>query len=282
MGGVVYLLVRKTRRCWPDTRSCCDPKPLAVKEGVPITERASPPCSPTQFTIDCPWTHFHSVLDGSKDGAPTFFEVPLGASKYYISIFAPRQENLDHGVIRARYRFLMLADIGAFPRPGLQGRLHARQTGETTLDLSWDQATFLPLGVSGLKSYVVYSSLLLAAEEKQSTSVMLSPSKIMNSVCGLEQNAVPYGLPLSDLNCVDGRCTNKITGIIPRRRYLFNIIATSYRNHSASYSGIIVDTDWDETTQLLTDRVTSLVAAICGTVFGIVIIGYLWIVKLYN
>merc|ERR1712151_12464 len=137
----------------------------------------------------------------------------------------------------------------------------------TTLDLSWDQATFLPLGVSGLKSYVVYSSLLLAAEEKQSTSVMLSPSRIMNSVCGLEQNAVPYGLPLSDLSCVDGRCSTTISGIIPRRRYLFNVIASSLRKHNASYSGIIVDTDWEETTQLLSDRVTRLVAAVCGTVF---------------
>merc|ERR1712093_646657 len=49
----------------------------------------------------------------SMDGAPTFYEVPLSASRYYISIFA---------ATKASYRLTVLADIGAMPRPGLNGK----------------------------------------------------------------------------------------------------------------------------------------------------------------
>jgi len=275
--GVVYLFVRKTRQCWPDPHSCC--RPLAGSSG---TLPVAPPCNLAAHSVKCSWTHFHSVVDGSKDGAPTFFELPLGSTKYFISVFAPYDVNVRHGVQRAKYRLTALTDIGAYPRPGLQGRLQARQAGEMAVELTWEQATFIPAGVSGLSKYHVYSSLLLHRDRKVNEAVFLTPSKVMNTACGLQRNAVPYGEPLTSASCSGGVCAATVSGVVPRRRYMFNIISESHRGFRSTYSGIVVSTDWTESDQLLTDNVVALVGGICGTVFGVVVIGYIWIVKLYK
>jgi len=283
--GVVYLFVRKTRPCWPNPHSCCKPLPAALLKAGLSNIPTAPPCSPVLHNIKCDWTHYHSVIDGSQDGAPTFFEIPLSSTKHYISVFAPRELNVKNGITRARYRLTVLADPGAYPRPGLQGRLKAKHTGEMSVELQWEQATFMPIGISNLKDYRVYSSLLLATDNKMNQAVFLKPSKVMNTVCGLEHNAVNYGVPLTNGNCLHGVCKTTISGIVPKKRYMFNIVADSERNFNSSYAGIIVHTDWVETNKLggeSSDTVTGLVGAICGTVFGVVIIGYLWIVKLYN
>lgn len=285
--GVVFLFVRKTRPCWPSPHSCCKPLASSLAQGVsglsPLP--TAPPCISTLQSTKCDWTHYHSVLDGSKNGAPTFFEIPLSSTKYYISVYAPRKENADEGISKPRYRLTLLADPGAYPRPGLNGRLTAKHTGERSVELQWEKATFMPFGISKLRDYRVYSSLLLATDDKMNDAVFLRPSKIMNTVCGLEANAVKYGVPLSDANCVNGVCKATISGIVPKKRYMFNIVAESMRTFNASYAGIIVHTDWVEVNKLgdnSADTVTALVGAICGTVFGVVVIGYLWIVKLYN
>jgi len=276
--GIVYLFVRKTRPCWPDPHSCC--RPVGSKSSVV----SAPPCSPLQ-KIKCSWTHYHSIIDGTKDAAPTFFEVPLTSTKYYISVFAPQEANVKAGVMKARYRLTMLADIGAYPRPGLQGRLRAKQVGEMSVELQWEQATFMPIGVSDLKNYHIYSSPLLPNEGKTNDAVFLKPSKIMNSVCGLEANAVKYGVPLTNAHCRSGLCSAVVSGVLPKKQYMFNIVSESMRAFNSTYSGIIVVSDWKDTTKLFgdtADTVVPLVGAVCGTIFGVVVMGYLWIVKLYN
>jgi hypothetical protein len=277
--GIVYIFVRRTRPCWPDPHSCC--RPDGVESAI-----TAPPCTSEKQKIKCSWTHYHSILDGSKDGAPTFFEVPLTSTKYYITVFAPEAENINSGVTReVRYRLTMLTDIGAFPRPGLQGRLNAKQVGEMSMELQWDEATFVPVGVSELKHYYIYSSLLLPMDDKINNAVFLKPSKIMNSVCGLENNAVKYDVPLTSARCSSGRCSAVVSGVLPKRRYMFNVVSESMRNFNSSYAGIIVSSDWKETAKLFgesADTVVPLVGGICGTIFGVVVMGYLWIVKLYN
>lgn len=275
--GVVYLFVRKTRRCWPEPHSCCKPR-----SGSAATYNTAPPCNTALHSMDCGWTHFRSIIDGSKDGAPTFFEVPLTSTKYYIAVFAPHEPNMLSYVSRPRFRFMALADIGAYPRPGQKGSLQAKQVSEMAVELSWEAASFVPLGISSLQHYYVYSSLLLTQDAKVNEAVFINPSKVMNAVCGLEKNAVRYGAPLTSSSCQNGVCSATIVGIVPRRRYMLNIISDSYRGYNSTYSGIIVTTDWTETTQVWGDSVLSLIGAICGTVFGVVVIGYLWIVKLYH
>lgn len=279
--GVLYLFVRKTRRCWPNPHSCCQPLPGSFGSS------SAPPCNASTHKVQCDWTHFHSVVDGTRDGAPSFFEVPHSSTKYFLSVFAPREVNLDSGVSRPKFRLTVLADVGAFPRPGLQGRLRTvlSEEGDRTLEVSWDAATFIPMGISSLRNYHLYSSLLLASDQKQNDAVFMSPSKVMNSVCGLERNAVRYGTAISPGICREGICRAKIAGIVPKRRYMLNVVAESYRGFNVTYSGIVVSTDWSESRHALSswsEQTTSLVGAICGTVFGVLVIGYLWIVKLYK
>ena len=137
--GIVYLFVRKTRPCWPNPHSCCH------HDKAVSTLVEAPPCN-AHKQIKCDWTHYHSIIDGTKDAAPTFFEMPLTSTKYYISVYAPQEANIKAGVMKARYRLTMLADIGAYPRPGLQGRSKAKQVGETSVELHWEHATFMPVG----------------------------------------------------------------------------------------------------------------------------------------
>jgi len=275
--GVVYLFVRMAKRCWPNPHSCC------TSYENPSAGTKAPPCHKKYFSTDCNWTHFRSVIDGTQDGAPTFFEVPLHSTQYFISVYAPRELNADHGVTTAQYRLMALADIGAYPRPGAHGQLTSRQLTDMAVEVAWSQATFIPVGVSSLKQYFLYSSLMLPKESKDSESVFLSPSKIMNSVCGLEKNAVKFGMPLTNAHCDEtGQCKAVISGLLSNRRYVLNILAESHRSFYSTYGGIIVSSEWTESTQLIDDRSLTLIGAILGSIFGALGIGYLWIVKLYN
>lgn len=277
--GIVYAFVRKTRPCWPDPHTCCQPIPGT--QGYPV----APPCKSPNQTIKCSWTHFHSIIDGTRDAAPTFFEVPHSSTKYFISVFAPAEANLNSGVPVPKFRLSVLTDIGAYPRPGLHGQVRTKQARDGSVEVSWDEATFIPIGVSGLRNYHLYSSLLLPSDAKMNEAVFLNPSKVMNSVCGLNRNAVRYGSPISPTSCHNGLCRAIISGILPSRRYMLNVIAESYRSFNSSYSGVIVSLDWSRTRHAFSDwsdTTTSLVGAIVGTVFGVLGIGYMWIVKLYK
>merc|ERR1719472_630818 len=105
----------------------------------------------------------------------------------------------------------------------------------------------------------------------------------MNSVCGLETNAVKYGVPLTDAShCKNGKCRATVSGVLPKKRYMFNVVSESMRDFNSTYSGIIVASDWKDTTKLFgdsADTVVGLVGGVCGTIFGVVVMGYLWIVK---
>lgn len=65
---------------------------------------------------DCKWTHYMSVIDGTRDGAPTFFELYLTSTQYYITVFARETSS---------YTLQVLTDIGQWPRPGNEGRITA-------------------------------------------------------------------------------------------------------------------------------------------------------------
>eukprot|EP00435_Cladocopium_sp_Y103_P029084 s257_g7.t1 len=255
--GVVYLFVRKTRRCYPNPYSCID-----VREGYEKREASQ-----------CTWTHFMSEIDGSRDGSPTFFEVPLSSTKYFISVYAP--EN-------SAYTLTVLADIGAFPRPGANGRLTARQLSELQVQISWDASGFVPPGISDAKQYWVYSSMLLESDNRTNMAVFLRPDKIMNTVCGLQNNTDrQYSIIPAD-QCSNGKCNATIDGVITDKRYVFNIVAESYRGHRMAYAGLIMRTDWEVIRQAANDRTLRVVGAVSGSVLGMVIIIYFLMLKLYG
>merc|ERR1719265_109571 len=245
--GVVYLFVRKTRKCYPNPYSC-------INLGR----------NTLQNPDDCEWTHYMSVVDGTRDGAPTFFELPLTSTKYYISVFAKE---------KSTYTLTFLADIGAWPRPGRKGELSAIQLAELQVQLSWDIATFFPQGISEVKRYWVYSAMLLEHDLRTNSAVFLSKDKIMNTVCGLKNNTDrAFGEPIAADKCHDGKCNATIDGIITGKRYVFNVVAESQRGFNMTYAGLILQTDWQVIRKAAADQTLRVVGAIAGGVLAMVIV----------
>ncbi|CEL99209.1 unnamed protein product [Vitrella brassicaformis CCMP3155] len=239
--GVVYLYVRKTRQCYPD------------------------PYSGT-------WTHFKSVTDGSRDGAPSFFEVPLVSTEYYFAVYARTM---------ASYTFTVLADIGAFPRPGVQGRLNIKQLSELSVELQWTPASYVPVGISETEDYSVYSALLLDTDNRTVPAVFLKADRIYNTVCGLELNTFRPYTTVPGSACAGGFCNATVEGISPRKKYMFNVVARSYRNYSVAYAGMVVQKNWDVVTQATSDKTLQVVGAVAGTIIALCVITYLWLLKTY-
>merc|ERR550537_54822 len=116
------------------------------------------------------------------------------------------------------------------------GQLSATQLAELTVRLRWDIATYQPVGVSDTKQYWVYSAMLLESDQRTNLAVFLSKHKIMNTVCGLKNNTDrPFGDPIPAERCHGGVCNATIDGVITGKRYVFNVVAESYRGFNMSY-----------------------------------------------
>lgn len=252
--GIVYLFVRKTRPCYPDPYSCVE----------------------SRHAADCTWTHFMSEIDGSRDGTPTFFDVPLSSTKYYISVYARSN---------SQYTLTVLTDIGAYPRPGAFGRITARQVRELQVQLSWHASTYEPVGVTTTKHFSVYSSLLLDIDNRTNLAVFMRPEKIMNTVCGLENNTDRAETTVTPADCNTTEngtlCTATLDGIVTDKRYVFNVVAESQRGYKHAYAGLIMRTDWTVVRQAAGDKTLKVVGAVSGSVLGMVVIIYFLMLKLY-
>lgn len=255
--GVVYLFVRKTRQCYPNPYSC-------IKNlGTGLESRTTP----------CAWTHFMSQTDRSRDGTPTFFELPLSSTKYYISVYATQNSG---------YTLTVLADIGAFPRPGSSGMITAVQLQELQVQLTWSVATFLPTGISDVKQYWVYSAMLLDNDNRTNLAVFLRPDKILNTVCGIGNNTDREYVRITPDACSGGTCNATIDGVITDKRYAFNIVVESQRGYKMAYAGLIMRTDWEVIRQAASDKTLKVIGAVSGSVLGMVVIIYFLMLKLYG
>jgi hypothetical protein len=254
--GIVYLFVRKTSRCYPNPYSCI----LLGPSGYRISD-------------DCAYTHFMSVIDGSRDGAPTFFQIPLSTTKYFISVFAAAD---------SQYTLTLLGDVGAFPRPGNKGKIRARQLRELQVQISWEEADYFPLGISETKQYWIYSAMLLIGDNRTNKNVLMRPEKIMNTVCGLKNNTDRHYDRVPKAMCRNGICNATIEGVLTNKRYVFNVIAESHRGFMMAYGGLIMKTEWDEITQFMSDRSLRVVGAVSGSVLALVVIIYFLMLKLYG
>mmetsp|Transcript_59309 Transcript_59309/g.164016 ORF Transcript_59309/g.164016 Transcript_59309/m.164016 type:complete len:352 (-) Transcript_59309:126-1181(-) len=246
--GVVYLFVRKTRQCYPDPFSCIDIRPGKEKRDVK----------------NCKRTHYVSEINGTRDGAPTFFEVPLMSTQWFMSIYATEE---------SAYTLTLLADIGAFPRPGSSGNVKARQLTESSIQLSWDEAWYRPEGTSETLRYWVYTSLLLDTDSNVTNkAIFLRSDKIMNTVCGLQNNTdTHYDIVRSDL-CSFGICNTTVEGILAGKQYVFNIVVESYRGFKCAYAGLIAGTEWEVTEALAGDETVQTVGAVSGSVLAMVVL----------
>jgi len=255
--GTVFLFVRKTRRCYPNPYSCIDLRPGFEKRDAE----------------SCAWTHFVSEIDGSRDGTPTFFELPLSSTKFYISVFA---------VEKSSYTLTVLADTGAFPRPGSAGAIQAKQLRELQVELTWDAADYIPNYTTTTNKYWVYSAWLLETDTRPNTAAFMRPDKIMNTVCGLRNNTDRHQTTVLASECVFGKCRVLIDPVITNKRYMFNVVAESNRGYKMAYSGIIMRTDWEVVRQAASDTTLQVVGAISGSVVGMVMILFFVLLKLYT
>lgn len=176
----------------------------------------------------------------------------------------------------------MLADPGAFPRPGNNGKLTARQMKELQVQISWKEANFIPIGISDVKQYWVYSAMLLDNDNRSNLAVFMRPYKIMNTVCGLQNNTDRQYDRVPAAMCSFGVCNATIDGVVAQRRYVFNIVVESNRGFRFAYAGIIMRTDWRVVRQAASDTTLKVVGAVSGSVLGMVIIVYFLMLKLYG
>lgn len=259
--GVVYLFVRKTRRCFPNPYSCI----LPPSSGN-VDQLAHP--------SDCEWTHYMSVIDGTRDGAPTFFELPLTSTRWFISVYAKETSS---------YTLTILANVGEWPRPGREGRVTASPLQELQVQIGWYTATYRPIGMQTLR-YWIYAAMLLSTDERTNAAVFLTKKKIMNTVCGLQNNtdrpATTTPIPAS--RCQNERCNATIDGVVTGKRYVFNVIAESNAGFNMSYAGLILQTDYTVERRAASEQTLHVVAVITGAILGMVIIIYCWMINLYG
>jgi len=260
--GVVYLFVRKATRCYPDPYSCVDLT-------VPQAERDP---------ANCQWTHFVSEINGDRDGAPTFFEIPLTATKYYLSVYALEP---------ASYTLTILPDLGAFPRPGMNnlgvlGEIRTRQTGELSIQLSWDEAFYFPQGVTETEQYWVYSAMLPDEDNFTVKQAFLKPDKIMNTVCGIKNNTDRHYEVMSASLCNYGMCNTTVYGVLSDKRYVFNVIVESKRGFMMAYAGTVIRTRWGERRQEADDATLRTVGAMSGSVLGVVAVVFLVVLQFFG
>lgn len=262
--GIVYLFARKTRRCYPDPYSC-----------ISLT-----PGKEFRRPQDCKWTHFMSNIDGSRDGTPTFFEIPFTTTKYFFSVFSADN---------SQYTLTVLADTGAFPRPGKMGRVFGDQQGELKVSLGWHEANYNPtttigsnLG-TGTMMYIVYAAPLLDTDQRVSSTSFMRPQKIMNTYCGLERNTDEDVYQVDPtLNCQNGYCNVTVDWVMPERRYVFNVVAVSRRGFKSAYAGLIMRTQYDVVMQAASDNTLKAIGIVAGGSLGMVIVIYFMMLKLYG
>lgn len=220
--GVAYLFVRKSRHCYPDPYSCVD-----------VTDR-----NDDELAL-CARTHFVSELNGTRDGAPTFFEIPLTSTHFYITVFAPED---------AAYTLTVLGDVGAYPRPGNGGLINTQQVSGSQVRLAWEEASFRPEGVSEALQYWVYALLLEEEEVATSSAVFLRSSRIYNTVCGIHNiSATNRSTGEADIMpadlCTYSRCNFTLDGLLTDRRYAFNVVVESTRGFRQAYAGTMTPSE---------------------------------------
>lgn len=256
--GVVYLFVRKNIACHPNPYTC-----INLKTGFRESKK-------------CERTHFMSEIDGSRDGAPTFFQVSLSASSYYISVFAAQD---------SRYSLTVIDDIGAWPRRGNDGIVRGSVLGAGEVMLQWTIADYFPLGISETKQYWVYAVRLLDDDVVNESAVLIRPGKILNTVCGIVNNT-DHADDLVDSDLCDTTCNTSLSGLISGSRYVFNVVAESHRGFKMAYAGVTMLTSWDEVDNAITgsgarrlmdvtatpmdNKDMQVVGAVMGSVLGIV------------
>jgi len=254
--GSVFLFVRKNIGCHPDPYSCID-----LETGK-------------RDASACRRTHFMSVIDGSRDGAPTFFQISLSSTRYFISVYA---------TTNSRYSLTVLDDVGAWPRRGDDGIVNADATQDYKVMLNWAVPTYFPEGVAETSVFYIYAVRLTESDVVTSDVVFLNQGKILNTVCGLA-NITDRPNDIVGIGQCDTSCNATLTGIENGATYAFNVVAESTSGFKMAYSGVTLQMAWSETSSVsvparrllettgipLDNKGMQVAGAVLGSVLGMV------------
>ena len=210
------------------------------------------PCWPNPWTGE--WTHYKSNTNGSDDGDTTLLELPAEATQWYITVF---------GKTAGKYSLSVVTDTSTYPRVG-DGKIEASQVNENTVEIAWTAAT------AGVSSYIVYSSMYFeTGAARLNRKLLVSPSRILNTVCGLAQNT---DHAYSVVACSDAVCRTNITSLISGRKYVFNVVAVNKAaGLQSAYSGILVEANWDDSVLKNLGETIKNVGIVIGTAVSVLI-----------
>jgi len=150
------------------------------------------------------------------------------------------------------------------------------------VQIEWDEAVYTPVGTTINKRYWVYSSMLLNSHNRTNPAVLMRTDKIMNTVCGLQNNTDRQYTTVPAADCVEGKCTALIDPVISDKRYVFNVVAESERGYRITYAGLIMRTDWEIMRQAASDQALQIVGVLAGSVLAALVIIYFLILKIFS
>jgi hypothetical protein len=225
--------------------------------------RKTRPCWPNPWSEE--WTHYKSITDGSEDGAATMFELPSETTQWYITVYAKTS---------SQYSLTILRDADDYPRLTDEAII-ASQIDHNTVEIRWTPST----SPSATK-YIIYSSMYFETGDRVNPRLLISPSRIMNTVCGLSINT---DHPYSVVECVSSPCISNITSLINGRKYVFNVVAQdSSSGMHAAYSGILVQAEWDESVLKNADEILKTIGILIGTVVTVLVATFFVIYNKYS
>lgn len=221
--------------------------------------RKTRPCWPDPWSNN--WIHYQSVTSGDDDGRATLLEVPAVSTRWFITVF---------GKVAGAYTLSIMDDTSQLPNV-VDGIIQAKQVARDTVEIAWRRVQ------PSAASYIVYSSMFFDMGDPVSAKVLLSPSRILNTVCGLRRNT-DHAYAIVTCNQDSDLCRTNITSLINGRKYVFNVVAENdARTIHSAYRGILVEASWDDSVlQQLNDLlettgilIVTVVVVLIGTFFVI-------------
>jgi hypothetical protein len=197
-------------------------------------------------------------MTNKREGNMTLIEVPLSSTRWFITVYAETD---------SRYSLSVINKPEGYPRIGSGGILNWAQIHEDAFTLSWSRAVASEYTVN---RYLIYRSISL-----QENPYVQSPL-VLNTVCGLRDNT-DYAYAVIDpaSACTSDICTTNITGILPNKTYVLNVVAESSIGLTAAYSGVVARSKWDKSVSENFDDM-STIACITGASLIVTCLSIYW------
>jgi hypothetical protein len=257
--GSVRLYIRRTWPCFPNPYKCLD-------------------TSSTTGSY-CEWTDYQTDTSEDRAGAPTMFILNQTSTRYYMAVFAEKSSHYTLQVVTD-----IIADnststwntTALLPYPGNNGQVTGTQTAETSVQISWSPAPYAT-------QYLLYAQLMLNSDTLSNKYTFIKTSKVLNTVCGLTNNTDGAYLTLSASSaCNTTTCIGTVSDLMLDSKYAFNVVGVTANGLKLAYSGMAISTSWEVSNSAISEKTMSIISAVLGGLLGIIVMGYIWLQKVYQ